>query len=69
MARHVQITQNNKFAISLQNIKKEVSDEFDFLHADQHESFLQIDTVIFDGNGQAFPKFAKKQVCNVFTMS
>ena len=54
MAKHVQITQNNKFTISLQYFKKEVSDEVDFLHADKNESFLQVDTMIFDGNGQAF---------------
>ena len=59
LARHAQITQNNKFAISLQYLKKEVSDEVDFLHADKHESFLQIDTMIFDGDGQAFPKLPK----------
>ena len=57
VARHVQITQNNKFAISLQYLKKEVSDLVDFLHVDKHESFLQIDTIIFDGDCQAFPKF------------
>ena len=49
MARHVYITQNNKFAIFLQYIKKDVSDEVNFLHADKHESFLQIDTVILNG--------------------
>ena len=59
VARHAQITQSNKFAISLEYLKKEVSDEVDFLHADKHESFLQIDTMIFNGNGQAFPKFSK----------
>ena len=59
VAKHAQITQNNKFAISLQYLKKEVSDEVDFLHADKHESFLQIDTMIFDGDGQAFPKLPK----------
>ena len=59
MARHAQIVQNNKFAISLQYLKKEVRDKVDFLHADKHESFLQIDTMIFDGDGQAFPKFTK----------
>ena len=59
VARHAQITQNNKFAISLQYLKKEVSDEVDFLHADKHESCLQIDTMIFDGDGQAFPKLPK----------
>ena len=69
MARHAQITQNNKFAISLQCLKKEVSDKVDFLHTDKHESFLQIDSIIFDRDGQAFPNFPKLQFCNVFTMS
>ena len=36
-----------------------MSDEVDFLHADKHESSLQIDRMIFDGDGQAFPKFPK----------
>ena len=46
-----------------------MSDAVDFLHADKHESLLQIDTKIFDGYGQVFPKFPKKQVWNVFTIS
>ena len=46
MARNAPITQNNKFAFSLQYIKKELSDEVDFLHADKYESFLQIDKLI-----------------------
>ena len=46
MNRHVHIIQNNKFAISLQYPKKEVSDAVDFSHADKHESLLQIDTII-----------------------
>ena len=46
MARHAQITQNNKFAISLQCLRKEFSDEVDFLHADKCESLLQIDSMI-----------------------
>ena len=69
VAKHAQINWNNKFALSFQYLKKEVSDEVDFLHADKHESFLQIDTMIFDGDGQAFPKFPKLQVYNVFTIS
>ena len=28
--------------------------KFIFLHADKHESFLQIRTMIFDADGQAF---------------
>ena len=43
MARHAQITQNNKFAISLQYLKKEVSYEVDFLHANKHESLFERD--------------------------
>ena len=39
-------TQNNKVAISLQYIKKKVSDEIGFPHVDKHESSLQIDNDI-----------------------
>ena len=46
MGRHGHVTQNNKFAISLQHLKKEVGDAVDLLHADKHESLLQIDTMI-----------------------
>ena len=41
----------------LANLKEEVSDEGDFLHADKHKNFLKIDTMIFDGDGQGSPKF------------
>ena len=47
-ARHAQITQNNKSAISLQYLTKELSGEVDFSYADKHESFLKIDAMIFD---------------------
>ena len=47
MARHPQITQNNKFAIPLQYLKNEMSDEVNFLHADKDKNQIQIDTVIF----------------------
>ena len=33
--------------VSLQRVKKEVNDAVDCLHADKHESLLQIDTKIF----------------------
>ena len=36
MFKHSQISQNRKFAMSLQYPKKEVKDEVDFLHADKH---------------------------------
>ena len=46
VTKHAQSTQNNKFAISLQYLKKDVSDEVDFLHVDKHKGLLQIDTMI-----------------------
>ena len=46
VARHVQITENNKFAISLQYLKKVVNDHVNFLYG---ESLLQIDTMILMG--------------------
>ena len=51
VASHVRVTQNNKFAISLQYLKKEVGNEVDFLRADKHESLLQIDRMILMGYG------------------
>ena len=46
-----------------------MSDETYFQHGDKHKNFLQIDAMMFDGNGQVFPKFPKQQVSNVFTAS
>ena len=46
-----------------------MSDEVDFLHADKYEHFLQIDAMVFDGDCQAFSKFPKQQVCNIFIIS
>ena len=45
-ARHAQSTQNN-YAISPHCLKKVVSNEVDFLHADKHLNFLQVDTTFF----------------------
>ena len=49
LTTNAQITQNNKFAISLHYLKKKVSDEVDFLHADKQESFLEVDSMILMG--------------------
>ena len=46
--------------MSLQYLKKELSYEVDVLNADKHESLLQDDNIIFDGFGQACPKYADK---------
>ena len=42
MIKHSQRTQSNKFAISLQYLKKEVRDGVHFLHVDEHESFCML---------------------------
>ena len=46
-ARQAQITQNDKFVVSFQCLKKKVSDKVDFLHADKHEIFLQVDSALW----------------------
>ena len=46
MSRHVQLLKITSL-LSLEHVKKEVSDAFDFLHADKHESLLQIGTKVF----------------------
>ena len=61
-------TQNNKVAISLQYIKKEVSDEIGFSHVDKHESSLQIGNHIRWG-WSSIPKVPKMSslqcLCNI----
>ena len=60
MSKHAQITQ-------LCLIRRECWSRF--LHADIPDNFLQINTMIFDMDGQVFSKFPKWQVCKIFTMS
>ena len=49
----------------MQYLKKEVSDEVDFLHADKYESLLQIDTMILIG----IVKHSQSSQNSKFTMS
>ena len=41
MIKHSEITQSNKFAISLQYLKKEARDGFHVLHPDKDQSFYK----------------------------
>ena len=59
------ITQNNKFAISLQYRKNEVSDEVDILCADKHESLMQFGTMIL----MRIAKYSQSSQKNKFAMS
>ena len=40
--KHSQSAQSNKFAISLQYLKKKLGMEFIFLHAEKHQSFYKL---------------------------
>ena len=63
---HFQSTQNDMFAMSRQYFKKEIRDKFDYLEEDKHQSFLQVDIIVFGGHSQPYkstqnnnnPKFA-----------
>ena len=45
MIRQAESTQNKTYAVSLQYLKKELSYKVDVLHADKHESLLQVHTI------------------------
>ena len=63
-----QSTQSNKFAISLQYLRKEVRDGVYSLHANKHQ-FLQVGMIVFDGSGQTCPNYPKWEVGNIFAIS
>ena len=60
------VKNNNKFAICLQ---KEVSDEVDFLHANKHESLLQIDAMILKGTAKHSQNYQNSKVQCLYNTS
>ena len=77
MIKHSQITQSNKFAISLQYLKKEVRSRGHFWHADQRQSFYKLvlsflmEVARHVQNTQnrklvIFLQYIKKNCCNCF---
>ena len=48
MVKYFQSSQNSKFSMSVQYLKKEFRDEVDFLHADKRRSGLQVDSNTLD---------------------
>ena len=52
--------------ISLQFLQKSMVYEIDFLPADKHRIFLQIDSITLSVHGQACPKYSKQQLYNIF---
>ena len=47
MAKHSRSSQNSKFAMSLQYLRKEVRDGVHFLLADKHQSFYELASSFF----------------------
>ena len=43
--------------------------EIDFLIAEKHKNFLQIDSITLGVHGQACSKYSKQQLCNIFAIS
>ena len=46
-----------------------MEDEVNFLPADKHESFLQVDNITLGVHSQACPKYPKQQVYNIFAIN
>ena len=55
--------------IFLQYLQKSIGYEIDFLPADKHKHFLQIDSITLGLHGQACPKHSKQQLYNIFAIS
>ena len=49
MLNHLQSTQSNKFAISVQYPKEKIKDGIHFLHADKHQSFYKLASLFLMG--------------------
>ena len=59
----------NKFAISLQYLKKNRKDEVEFLSPDKHKIFFQFGTLNLGVYGQACPNYPKQEVCYLVAIS
>ena len=46
-----------------------MGDEVDFLPVDKYKIFLQVDSIIVAVRIQAFPKYPKQKVYNIFEIS
>ena len=45
-----------------------MGDEVNFLHADKHKNFLQVNSTTLGLPSQACPKYPKRQVCNILVI-
>ena len=68
VARHAWSAQNNSHAVFFQYLRTELSYIVDVLHADKGESFLQVDSIIFDGFDQACPNYLGKFLISLWNI-
>ena len=61
--RYTQSTQNFAY------LSKSMEDEVHYSTADKHGSFLQVDSITLGVHSQAYTKYPKQQVYNVFAIS
>ena len=61
LVKLAQSTQNNKFAISFQYLKKTDKDELDFLPVDKrfYQRFLHVDSITLGMSDEACPNYPK----------
>ena len=63
ITRHAQSTQNSKFVISVEYLKKKRRDEVDCLHVDKHKTILQVHKI----NLQSFAKYLRLTLVLLFS--
>ena len=63
--KHSQITQGNKFPISLQYLRKQLGMEGISGMQINVIKFLQVGIIHFDGSGQTCPQYPKQEVGNI----
>ena len=66
MIKYSQSSQNGKFAVTLQHLKKEVRDEVDFLLAYECQSLLQVDFNTLDKKVYLYDISKKEIVIKLF---
>ena len=69
IARYAQSTENSKFVIFFEYLKKEGRDEVDLFDADKHQTFPQVDPIRLSEYGKACPNYKITSLQNLCDIS
>ena len=69
IAKHARSIKNKKFVCLCNLYQKTWGLKLIFLPADKHKSFLQVHSITVGIRSQAYAKYPKQQVCNIFAVS